>query len=133
MLAGLFRGPGRELVAWDSALLYDMIYTQPVVHEFSQLQTPTLLLIGQLDTTAIGKDLAPPAVAARLGHYPVLGRRAAKRIPHARLVEFPTLGQAPQIQDPDLPQGAAGRAGQPLAELARTPPGALYPARVIVR
>jgi pimeloyl-ACP methyl ester carboxylesterase len=101
MLAGLFRGPGRELVAWDSALLYDMIYTQPVVHEFSQLQTPTLLLIGQLDTTAIGKDLAPPAVAARLGHYPVLGRRAAKRIPHARLVEFPTLGQAPQIQDPD--------------------------------
>ncbi len=101
MLAGLFRGPGRELVAWNSALLYDMIYTQPVVQEFSQLQPPTLLLIGQLDTTAIGKDVAPPAVAARLGHYPELGRRAAKLIPHARLVEFPTLGHAPQIQDPD--------------------------------
>ncbi len=101
MLAGLFRGPGRELVAWNSALLYDMIYTQPVIHEFGHLQTPTLLLIGQLDTTAIGKDLAPPAVAARLGHYPELGRRAAKLIPHARLVAFPTLGHAPQIQDPD--------------------------------
>jgi pimeloyl-ACP methyl ester carboxylesterase len=101
MLAGLFRGPGRELVAWNSALLYDMIYTQPVFHELSQLQTPTLLLVGQLDTTAIGKDLAPPAVAARLGHYPELGRRAAKLIPHARLVAFPTLGHAPQIQDPD--------------------------------
>ena len=101
MLAGLFRGPSRELVAWNSALLYDMIYTQPVVHEFGNLQTPTLLLIGQLDTTAIGKDVAPPAVAARLGHYPELGRRAVKSIPHARLVEFPTLGHAPQLQDPD--------------------------------
>jgi len=101
MLAGLFRGPGRELVAWNSALLYDMIYTQPVVHELGQLQTPALLLIGQLDTTAIGKDVAPPAVAARLGHYPELGRRAAKLIPRARLVEFPTLGHAPQIQDPE--------------------------------
>jgi len=43
-------------VAWNSALLCDMIYTQPVVHAFSQLLAPTLLLIGQLDTTAIGKD-----------------------------------------------------------------------------
>jgi pimeloyl-ACP methyl ester carboxylesterase len=101
MLAGLFQGPGRELVAWNSALLYDMIYTQPVVYEFERLKVPTLLLIGQKDTTAIGKDLLPPEVAARLGHYPALGRRAAQRIPGARLVEFPDLGHAPQIQDPE--------------------------------
>ena len=31
MLAGLYRGPGKDIVAWNSALLYDMIYTQPVV------------------------------------------------------------------------------------------------------
>lgn len=101
MLAGLFQGPGRELVAWNSALLYDMICTQPVVYEFERLNVPTLLLIGQRDTTAIGKDLAPPEVAARLGRYPELGRRAAQRIPGARLVEFPGLGHAPQIQDPE--------------------------------
>jgi hypothetical protein len=29
---------------------------------------PTLLLIGQKDTTAIGKDLAAPDVQAKLGH-----------------------------------------------------------------
>jgi pimeloyl-ACP methyl ester carboxylesterase len=101
MLAGLFQGPGRELVAWNSALIYDMICTQPVVYAFGQLRVPTLLLIGQRDTTAIGKDAASPEVAARLGHYPELGRRAAQAIPHARLVEFPELGHAPQFQDPD--------------------------------
>lgn len=100
MLAGMYRDPGRRLVAWDSALLYDMIYTQPVVYELGQLSMPTLLLIGQKDTTAIGKDLAPPTVRASLGNYPELGKEAARHIPHATLVEFPELGHAPQMQDP---------------------------------
>ena len=100
MLAGLYRGPGRDAVAWDSALLYDMIYTQPVVYELDRLAMPVLLMVGDKDTTAIGKDLAPPAVRATLGDYPALARLAASRIPHARLVEFPDLGHAPQIQDP---------------------------------
>ena len=66
---------------------------------------PVLLMIGDKDTTAIGKALAPPAVRATLGDYPVLGKAAAARIPHARLVEFPELGHAPQIQAPErLPQ-----------------------------
>ncbi|PLZ04378.1 alpha/beta hydrolase [Burkholderia sp. WAC0059] len=100
MLAGMYRGPGKKQVAWDSALLYDMIYTQPVVYELGHLQMPTLLLIGDKDTTAIGKDAAPPAVRATLGHYPVLGKAAAQAIPHATLVEFAGLGHAPQMQDP---------------------------------
>lgn len=101
MLAGMYRGAGHELVAWNSALLYDMIYTQPVVYEFGQVQPETLLLIGQKDTTAIAKDTAPPEVRARLGNYPELGRAIAKAIPRATLVEFPDAGHAPQIQDPD--------------------------------
>ncbi|MBC8733175.1 alpha/beta fold hydrolase [Paraburkholderia sp. UCT2] len=100
MLAGMYRGPGKQIVAWNSALLYDMIYTQPVFYELGQLSMPTLLLIGQKDTTAIGKDAAPPEVRAKLGHYPELGRAAAKAIPHATLVEFAGLGHAPQMQDP---------------------------------
>ncbi|WP_168793342.1 alpha/beta fold hydrolase [Paraburkholderia aromaticivorans] len=100
MLAGMYRGPGKQIVAWNSALLYDMIYTQPVVYELGQLNMPTLLLIGQKDTTAIGKDAAPPEVRAKIGHYPELGKAAAKAIPHATLVEFAELGHAPQMQDP---------------------------------
>ena len=100
MLAGLYTGPGKDAVAWDSALLDDMIYTQPVVYELGAIRPRTLLLVGDKDTTAIGKDLAPPAIRATLGNYPVLGKQAAAAIPHATLVEFPTLGHAPQISDP---------------------------------
>jgi len=101
MLAGMYRGPGRAQVAWDSALLYDMIYTQPVIYEIGSLRMPVLLIIGDKDTTAIGKDLAPPSVRATLGNYPALGKAAAARIPHAKLVEFSDLGHSPQIQAPE--------------------------------
>ena len=101
MIAGMFRGPGREVVAWHSALTYDMIFTQPVVYEFPQLRVPTLLLFGERDGTAIGKDISPPDVKARLGDYPKLARRTAAAIPGAKLVLFPELGHAPQMQDPE--------------------------------
>lgn len=101
MLAGMFRGPGRETIAWHSALVYDMIFSQPVLYEFAKLSMPTLLLIGDKDTTAIGKDLASPEVRARLGHYPTLAERTAASIPRSHLVRFPDLGHAPQMQDPE--------------------------------
>lgn len=100
MLAGLNRGPGHRLVAWNSALIYDMIFTQPVFYEFPNLKVPTSLMIGDADTTAIGSDIAPPEVKARIGHYAVLGKQVAKMIPGAHLVEFPGKGHAPQMEDP---------------------------------
>jgi pimeloyl-ACP methyl ester carboxylesterase len=100
MLGGMYRGAGRTEVAWDSALLYDMIYTQPVIYEIHALQMPVLLIIGDKDNTAIGKDLAPPDIRATLGNYSVLGKKAAAEIPHAHLVEFADLGHAPQIEAP---------------------------------
>ena len=60
MLVGLNQGPGHQAVAWNSALIYDMIFTQPVVYEFKHLQMPTLLMIGDADTTTIGSDIATP-------------------------------------------------------------------------
>ncbi|MDR5825361.1 MULTISPECIES: alpha/beta hydrolase [unclassified Caballeronia] len=114
MLAGMYRGPGKEIVAWNSALLYDMIYTQPVVYEFDKLKTPTLLMIGDKDTTAIGKEFAPAEVRPTLGRYPELAKLAKERIPNATLVEFPDAGHAPQMQDPEgfhraLLEGLAGK------------------------
>ncbi|NBB10118.1 alpha/beta fold hydrolase [Pseudomonas sp. SLFW] len=102
MLAGLNAGAGHQKVAWNSALIYDMIFTQPVVYELPSLKVPTVLLIGDADTTAIGSDIAPPEVKARIGHYNVLGKETAKLIPGARLVEFPEKGHAPQMEDPVL-------------------------------
>ena len=127
MLAGLYRGPGRDIVAWNSALLDDMIYTQPVFYEFEQVKVPVLLMVGNQDTTAFGKNLAPPAIRATLGNYPVLAKAAAARFPRVHLVEFPDLGHAPQIQAPDVFHTAlldgmrlpAGGAAHPEAPAAR--------------
>ncbi|WNW09762.1 alpha/beta hydrolase [Pseudomonas sp. DTU_2021_1001937_2_SI_NGA_ILE_001] len=101
MLAGLFNGPGKQAVAWNSALIYDMIFTQPVFYEFPNLKVPTLLMIGDRDTTAIGSDIAPPEVKERIGQYAQLGKDTAKRIPGAELVEFKGLGHAPQMEEPE--------------------------------
>jgi pimeloyl-ACP methyl ester carboxylesterase len=101
MLAGLVQGPGHDIVARNTALIDDMIYTQPVVYEFPLIKVPTLLLIGDKDTTAIGKDLAPPDLRARLGDYPVLAQKTKAAIGGAMLVEFRDSGHAPQIQEPE--------------------------------
>ena len=100
MLAGMYRGPGKALVAWNSAQAYDMLFTQPVIYELDKLQMPVLLMIGDKDTTAPGKQLAPPELRAQLGHYPELAKAAAARIKNVRLIEFADLGHSPQVQDP---------------------------------
>ena len=101
MLAGMYRGAGGRLVAWDQALTSDMIFTQPVVYELELISVPTLLMIGLKDNTAIGKDRAPPEIAKTLGNYPDLAWEAQQRIKNATLVSFPELGHAPHLQDPE--------------------------------
>src|SRR6185437_13258475 len=78
-----YAGAGKERVAWNQALTSDMIFTQPVLYEFEQIRVKTLLLIGHADRTAPGSNRASPDVAARLGNYPELARRAVRMIPNA--------------------------------------------------
>ena len=100
MLVGVHNGTRSEKFRWNQALVVDMVLTQPVFYEFPIVKPKTLLLIGTKDNTAIGKAWSPPAVAAKLGHYEVLGKEAAKLIPNSTLIEFEDLGHAPQIQAP---------------------------------
>ncbi|WP_314105843.1 alpha/beta hydrolase [uncultured Stenotrophomonas sp.] len=101
MQAGMYAGPGKQAVAWSQALTSDMVFNQPVVYELPNVRVPTTLFIGQKDRTAIGRDLAPPALKATLGDYPALGKAAAAAIPGATLVTFDDLGHSPQVQDPE--------------------------------
>jgi pimeloyl-ACP methyl ester carboxylesterase len=96
--AGFATGPDADLTAFVSALTYDMIFTQPVLYEFPDIKVPTLLIIGQRDETAIGKDAVPEAIAYTLGRYPQLGRKAAKAIPGAEIVELQNVGHVPQYE-----------------------------------
>jgi pimeloyl-ACP methyl ester carboxylesterase len=98
MLLDIYRGSQGDAFARVQARIVDMVLTQPVVYEFGLLRPRTLLLIGEKDTTAIGKQWSPSEVQAKLGHYDVLGKQAAAVIPNCTLVEFPDLGHAPQMQ-----------------------------------
>lgn len=102
MSAGLAGGPGKEIVAWNQAQTSDMIFTQPVVHEFGNIRVPTLLFIGTNDKTAPGANRASKEVAQSLGNYAELGKQTAKAIPGARLIEFDGLGHSPQVEAPEV-------------------------------
>ncbi len=88
------------IIAWNSALLSDMIFTQPVLYEFEDLKIPTLLIIGQLDRTVIGKNWASPVIASQLGNYAQLGKKMTKLIPNAILKPIPNTGHIPHIENP---------------------------------
>ena len=98
MLTGWSMHPDYNLVAWNSALTYDMIFTQPVVYEFERIKTPTLLIIGQLDRTAVGKQLVPEPARSQMGNYPRLGQETRRKIKGATLVELNNVGHLPHIE-----------------------------------
>lgn len=101
MLAGMYEGEQGKITAWSQALTSDMIFSQPVVYELNRITAPTLLLIGELDNTAIGKERASSEVARTLGRYAELAQATKASIPNATLVTFPNLGHSPQIQEPE--------------------------------
>ncbi len=100
ILYGWSKGRDSRLIAWNSALQTDMAFTQPVLYEFPDLKMPTLLIIGRLDRTVLGKAWAPAAVKDKLGNYPVLAKQAAAAIPHAKLIIIEGVGHIPHIENP---------------------------------
>jgi len=89
------------LIAWNNALTTDMIITQPVVYELPEIKVPTLLIIGQRDRTALGKDLVSQEVKETMGNYPDLGRKTKAKIPDSELVEIEGIGHLPHIESFD--------------------------------
>lgn len=98
ILAGWTKNIDYPVIAWNAALTYDMIFTQPVMYEFDQLQLPTLLIIGQRDRTALGKNLVSEEVRETMGNYPELGRETARKIKDSQLVALDNVGHLPHIE-----------------------------------
>lgn len=99
LLAGWVKHPDYAVVARVNALTSDMIFTQPVVYEFQQINTPTLLIIGTRDRTAIGRqNVKDPDVAARMGQYQILGKETQRKILNSTLVELDNVGHLPHIE-----------------------------------
>jgi len=101
LTAGFTLHPDYARVAWVNALTYDMIFTQPVVDEFSRVRVPTRLIIGTRDRTALGRKFALPQTAAAMGDYTQLGKRARDAIPNSQLIELAGVGHCPQVESFD--------------------------------
>lgn len=96
LLTGWTKSPDYPIVALNNAKTSDMIFTQPVLYEFSALQVPTLLIIGTRDRTAIGKNnVTDPIVREKMGQYQLLGKETQKRIKESTLVELDNVGHLP--------------------------------------
>lgn len=98
LLAGWTLNSSYKTIAWNNALTYDMIFTQPVLYEFKNIKAPTLLIIGTRDRTALGKPLVSEEVRKTMGLYSQLGKKTQKKIPNSKLVEIENVGHLPHIE-----------------------------------
>lgn len=113
LLTGWTKDEDYPIVAMNNAQTSDMIFTQPVLYEFQNIQAPTLLIIGTRDRTAIGKnEVKDEAVRAKMGLYQNLGKETQQKIPNARLIELENIGHLPHIE-------AFDRFIQPLIEFLK--------------
>ncbi|RYE26465.1 MAG: alpha/beta hydrolase [Sphingobacteriales bacterium] len=88
-----------DQLARVNALTYDMIFTQPVVHEFKNIKAPTLVIVGSEDKTRLARN-TPDSIMKKLGHYRELGKRTADAIPNAKLITYEGVGHVPHLEIP---------------------------------
>lgn len=99
LLTGWTKSPDYPQVAMVNARTMDMIFTQPVIYELENIRTPTLLIIGTRDRTAIGKNNVKDAVAReKMGQYQILGKQAQQKIKGSTFVELDDVGHLPHIE-----------------------------------
>ncbi|WP_148863572.1 alpha/beta fold hydrolase [Marinobacter fonticola] len=97
-LVGWVQGPDWKDLAYVSALTYDMIFTQPVVEEYDDLDVPAALILGTRDRTGPGRNWKKDGVEYELGRYDQLGRAIRARNEDIQLYELSDLGHLPQIE-----------------------------------
>ncbi|KAF8215905.1 Alpha/Beta hydrolase protein [Mycena galopus ATCC 62051] len=100
MVIDVFYGTKRDTFCWNQAQIVDVVLMQPIAGDFASVQPRLLLMIGEKDTTAIGKTWAPPSVVATLANFTALALDVSAQIPDCTLVVFPELGHAPFISEP---------------------------------
>lgn len=98
LLTGIVSNIDYPRVAYNQALISEMIMNQPVCYEFGNIKCPTLLIIGTRDRTALGKLLVAKDIAAKMGNYAQLGKITANKIPNSTLVELENIGHLPHIE-----------------------------------
>jgi pimeloyl-ACP methyl ester carboxylesterase len=84
-----------------SALVYEMMFEEPIRHEYSLLKMPVLLIIGQSDRSVFFRRYASAEAIKPLGNWPVLGRQAVKELPDGKLIEIAGAGHVSHVEKPE--------------------------------
>jgi pimeloyl-ACP methyl ester carboxylesterase len=100
VFARLLESPEYPRLARANALTYEMIFNQPIRHEYSLLKMPVLLVIGQSDRSVFFRRYAAPEAIKPLGNWPALGRAAVKDLPDGKLVEIEGTGHVSHMEKP---------------------------------
>ena len=117
--------------ALAAALVYEMIYEQPVVYELADVHIPTLIIIGAQDRPIVGEMIKPdekpgdmprmdmgtkmpkdrgtqrtagamPEAYQKLfGQYQALAEKTHEAIKNSTLVQIPDTGHIPHLESPD--------------------------------
>jgi pimeloyl-ACP methyl ester carboxylesterase len=77
---------------------YQMIYTQPVVHEIPLIDRPTLFIMGGNDHNAPGRPYAPAELRDKMGQNAALAQSLAARMSNAKVVIFEGVGHLGHLE-----------------------------------
>jgi pimeloyl-ACP methyl ester carboxylesterase len=94
-------GPEAERLHRVSAHSYAMAYEQPVVYELARLRARTLIVVGERDRSAIGRNLVTPEIRETLGRLPELAHEACEVIADCTAVTLNETGHIPHLETPD--------------------------------
>jgi pimeloyl-ACP methyl ester carboxylesterase len=78
-----------------------MIWREPVVHEIPLLTQPVLFVMGENDHLAPGKNFAPEAVRAQMGHNADLAKALAAKMPDGQVEVFQGTGHLVHLEQPE--------------------------------
>ena len=98
LLARPTLSPDYPQLANVQAQTYAMVASEPIAGRWSEIPGEVVLIIGDRDRTALGKDLVSEDLKARLGRYDSLGLEVAEALPRGRLIPLSGLGHLPHIE-----------------------------------
>ncbi len=86
-------------VAWNNALTYGPIFSEPVVDDFRVIKNPVTLILGTRDRTGPGRGFMKKGIKHELGQYQLFGKKITKLLRNGKYIELKGLGHMPQIED----------------------------------
>ncbi len=92
-------GTDWELIAWNNALTYGPIFTEPITGLLASLKKDVVLINGTRDRTAPGRSWMRDGVKRELGRYDRLGKEVQALNSRVKLWELEGLGHMPQFED----------------------------------